>query len=886
MKLERGVAQVSGTLDRVVGAATRVAGALGIAFSVGKMIQFGQQILADADALVKMSDKTGISLGGLQRLRVAAEDSGNTIDQLTGSINMFQKRLVGDSDAVSPALRRLHLDFESIKRLAPDQQFMAIGTALRTVTDPAERVALAVALFGRSGAEVLPTLVRGFDDLAAAGGGLDDQTVRALDAIGDALTRVWRKWKDVAAITMVSVVSIPSQIASLFNGVAQAEATANLARRADQMTPLEMAEFHRPTVNRPLPGSGIPAIGLSAVDQGVAEKDIMRQIELGAAARKAAEARRKLAVDVGAIERGSGLAGDMPSIGRTVDVQALATTAAAIRDVEQTARIAAFGYKGMADELTTLGEVVAINQQGWGKWNEEIGFVGPTIDMVEGKIESLGATIGDGLMKDLTNVPGMVASAFTGGGGIMGAVKGIGTMVGSTIGKAVGTSVAFLGKLGGPIGAAIGSLAGPLIQGLVGLFGISPAVKQARADLDKFRESLYATLTATQLQETGNIPWKNDLVAIRDLFILTGRAGAEAVTLALWDTDNPKRMAGAMREIEEALAAAKQRATEFNAALGGVASAVEVVHGVLPPLLRESILALAEMEGLTQAERLALLSLANDTKPQWEELIGIAESYGITLAGLGPKFQQGALDEAATRLYDDFQLLTGAGADVGSVLLGMSEKINQLVLDAVRFGGTVPEQFRPLLQNLIEAGLLTDAQGRKISDLSGITFSDTPLDTGITRLAATIDHLADVLGRLPGMAVAVANSIPPNPFAGWGPPEFSSGLAGALGYASAGGLVTEHGIQYLAGGGSVLPFRPRGTDTVPAMLTPGERVLSREETAAYDAGARRVGAVADFAAMQSEIQGLRMDLRRQAKRQAEAQFLAMRDALVQAGRRR
>jgi hypothetical protein len=44
--------------------------------------------------------------------------------------------------------------------------------------------------------------------------------------------------------------------------------------------------------------------------------------------------------------------------------------------------------------------------------------------------------------------------------------------------------------------------------------------------------------------------------------------------------------------------------------------------------------------------------------------------------------------------------------------------------------------------------------------------------------------------------------------------------------------VTPSGVQYLQGGGSV--FEPRGTDTVPAMLTPGERVLSVDETKAYD----------------------------------------------------
>ena len=37
-------------------------------------------------------------------------------------------------------------------------------------------------------------------------------------------------------------------------------------------------------------------------------------------------------------------------------------------------------------------------------------------------------------------------------------------------------------------------------------------------------------------------------------------------------------------------------------------------------------------------------------------------------------------------------------------------------------------------------------------------------------------------------------------------------------------------------GGNVLSWPKRGSDTVPAMLTPGERVLSTQENRAYEAG--------------------------------------------------
>jgi hypothetical protein len=48
----------------------------------------------------------------------------------------------------------------------------------------------------------------------------------------------------------------------------------------------------------------------------------------------------------------------------------------------------------------------------------------------------------------------------------------------------------------------------------------------------------------------------------------------------------------------------------------------------------------------------------------------------------------------------------------------------------------------------------------------------------------------------------------------------------------AGGRVSSTGVQYLATGGEVMA--PRGTDTVPAMLTPGERVLNVQQNETYE----------------------------------------------------
>lgn len=180
-------------------------GGLGIGLSVGALTSFGRALLDDADALTKMRDRTGISIEGLQRLQVAGDDAGNTIDEMSSAVNQFQNRLAsGDASAVG-ALQKLGIAIEDIQNLTPDQQFMAISDAMRNVQDPAQQVALAMDLFGKTGAQVLPTLKRGFDDVRDAAVGMSTETAERLDALGDAMQASIRTTKGYAAEAFVSL---------------------------------------------------------------------------------------------------------------------------------------------------------------------------------------------------------------------------------------------------------------------------------------------------------------------------------------------------------------------------------------------------------------------------------------------------------------------------------------------------------------------------------------------------------------------------------------------------------------------------------------------------------------------------------------------------------
>ena len=230
--LEGGTARLGTSFESMKGLALNLASAFGVTFSIGAVVSFGRELLRAADELTKLHDKTGISIEGLQRFQVAGDDAGNTIDEISNAIVKLSDKLVsGDKSAVG-ALEKLGLTFADLKGLSPEQQFIAISNAIRQIEDPALQVNIAMDLFGRQGAAILPVLKRGFDDLKDATVGMSRESVRALDNFGDALDRWWRAAKGIggeAIGVMIRGITDPAQYGEMARALEGATTAAEQA---------------------------------------------------------------------------------------------------------------------------------------------------------------------------------------------------------------------------------------------------------------------------------------------------------------------------------------------------------------------------------------------------------------------------------------------------------------------------------------------------------------------------------------------------------------------------------------------------------------------------------------------------------------------------------
>jgi hypothetical protein len=151
------------------------------------------------DTLVKkagdfqdMAEKTGDTAVNFASLAVAAGTTKTAMDTVAAASVKLTKGLTGVDDetaAAGAAITALGLDLAAFKQLAPADQFENVAKALAKFKDGTEKTAVAVALFGKNGAEILPFL----KELGAEGGRqfiLTQAQITAADDYADSQARL------------------------------------------------------------------------------------------------------------------------------------------------------------------------------------------------------------------------------------------------------------------------------------------------------------------------------------------------------------------------------------------------------------------------------------------------------------------------------------------------------------------------------------------------------------------------------------------------------------------------------------------------------------------------------------------------------------------------
>lgn len=355
------------------------------------------------------------------------------------------------------------------------------------------------------------------------------------------------------------------------------------------------------------------------------------------------------------------------------------------------------------------------------------------------------------------------------GSAFMAATQAGGTFQKTISGALVGAQ---FGSAFGPIGAGIGALIGGIGGLFRGLFGgMSERLKAwkegnlAIADMRAELLKTYGTMEMLQLAA------KSVGVDIEDALRGQGAGGAAYLKKAMEELKTKtEELSSAMDKygltwkdmgesfkqshiIESALELEK----DFNALVTAGVPVEKVITSMssalnkflqdaitsgtgiptaMAPILRQMI----ELGEITESTAALLLGMTDAVTPGFDDIKAAADRYGISLDSLGGKVKQIQINEEAAQIVKDFNLLIAAGADTGAVMEGMKDEVQALVTSALKLGLALPESMKPMIQSMIDAGMLTDAAGEKLTDLSQLKF-EKPLTAAIDELIKKLDEL-------------------------------------------------------------------------------------------------------------------------------------------------
>jgi hypothetical protein len=137
------------------------------AAGAGAFIALNNQVRTIAD-FQDLSEKVGDTASNLASLQLAAQLSGTSIDEVAAAsikLTATLSKTNDESKGAGAAIKALGLNFTEFKNLSPVEQLDAVSKALAGFEDGASKTAVAVALFGKAGAQILPFL----NDLADEG---------------------------------------------------------------------------------------------------------------------------------------------------------------------------------------------------------------------------------------------------------------------------------------------------------------------------------------------------------------------------------------------------------------------------------------------------------------------------------------------------------------------------------------------------------------------------------------------------------------------------------------------------------------------------------------------------------------------------------------------
>lgn len=848
-QVQRPTEELGAGMTGLIGKAKSLAGIFGVTLGAGALVGFAKQAFDAADKIGDLALKMGVSTDAAQRFQFAARQSGADIENVSQAIVTMNRNLADGDKSTVAALDAASLKFSDIRGQKPEEAFRSIADAIARIPDPMLQSKVAMELFGKSGAELLP-MIR--EQSLKAADGIDVMSDTTVNRLKDA-KQAWENfWNGLTVISAGAIVGIMDgwnkMIADLRTGLmflarfstggltfaiemGQAEAVAQQFQKgkpmrdlqADLSAPSAMSS-HGPKSATFLTKEEQEAIDRKAKDATSAQARLNEQYRafererltgVTDAQRQAKAYEMRFLSDRGLLDAS---AWSKSIVSKTTDWDQL--TGGGITFSKEIGGL----LRNTATNNAPLPDFPSLNPNA-------VGSIGRPMDL--GKLTKGGLSVADLMggakipadrLKTLfgagvggfsSQLPQTIIQALSGGGNV-------GKSVGSLFGGQIGTSLMGtakdglfqdgLGKMlqGSFLGKKIGGMVGNLIPGLGALLG--PVMGKLFGAIT----GLFANKTKQAREDFAK---KSGFESLDNLYGKLRSLGSEGGALANFgqnaigkkDTRANEKWMKDVTAFFDRLEKVPGKVQELSSALGRFGGAIP---SQLDPLL-DSILGDSNLSADLKKQ------LEGLRKPTWQAADELRQSFGIREGALGAGFNQSRVADSAFNLKRAIDVFGKfAGSDQNAILRDMADEFSGVAGEAKKTGVALPKAVEAFIRQIDEMGLLLDENGERI-DASLLMFADIE-DEYQKQVVSLLEQIRDLLSGKAGGASGATGSVGVDadgkltvePRTGYGDPEFAlPGFAGGT-----------HG-QYMDFGA--------GT---PVMLHGQERVM----TAGEDAGGGRM----------------------------------------------
>lgn len=221
---------IKGAMGAAVAPAAIAAAAIA---AVGVALMKVNAAMERLDEIAKKAKGLGIKEQDLMGFQHAAELAGVSAGGFTTAMQKMQKGIgeaMAGTGLAKDALENMGIEVQAFGALNPKEQFLQLADSIAAIQNPSERAAMATAIFGRKGADMLPMLMEGregiegqMEALKGLQGELTDMDLKAIEDSNDAWTKVGKAfdgiWNQLSVMLAPAFESLANTIVDVIKWV-------------------------------------------------------------------------------------------------------------------------------------------------------------------------------------------------------------------------------------------------------------------------------------------------------------------------------------------------------------------------------------------------------------------------------------------------------------------------------------------------------------------------------------------------------------------------------------------------------------------------------------------------------------------------------------------